>query len=72
MFINMGIAFPQIKVTQTTIIDRFAKYLTPIILHIRYIFKPGVRLPQAGAPGFLKSLSFRQSMHVCVHPRGRK
>ena len=24
------------------------------------------------APGFLKSLSFRQSMCVCVHPRGHK
>ena len=27
---------------------------------------------EGGAPGFLKSLSFRQSMCVCVHPRGHK
>ena len=40
------------------------------------LFKPANgflnQAPQASAPGFLISLSFRQSMCVCVHSLGHK
>ena len=57
-------------------------FLDDTQVHSQMIFKLGASRPQAGAPGFFKSLSICECMRVCVRvhvcvsmcvrPRGHK